>query len=199
MATGRQVNPTSAKNLLGRIDMTHSQGGYLGSVRLPEAMRPRRRISGVYSLAETDAVATHSIGCSCRYHPTAAGFLVFLLLSDVPDDGAATVVLKGSHRVVYARRRREKNFFAHEEVDFLQRRYGWESKICSAPAGSLVFFDSQALHRGRRSRQLRDAFQVNCMTKRNHLWPQEITRDVFSSLSSEEQRTLLHRARLKVV
>lgn len=62
-----------------------------------------------------------------------------------------------------------------------------------------MFFDSQGLHLGRRSPHSRDAFQVNCMTKRQHLWPQEIPRALLDSLAPAEQRELLRRAALRVV
>ena len=151
-------------------------------------------------LPQLIAVATAYLGTPWYYQamiatrtepllaPTRAGFAqwhhdargrklnVFLLLTDVPDDGAATIVLKGSHRLVYTRDRRERNFFQDEEVESLAREYGGEERVCHAPAGSLLFFDSQALHRGRRSPLRRYAFPVNCMSTRSPLWPQEIPR-----------------------
>lgn len=135
-----------------------------------------------------------------QWHHDARGrkLNVFLLLSDVPPDGSTTVVLKGSHRMLYLRSRRERNFFSDAEVEALQQRHGWEPKICAASAGSLVLFDSQALHLGRRSLHPRDAFQVNCMTARSHLWPQEIAREIFRLLNPREQEHLLRRARLRV-
>ena len=115
------------------------------------------------------------------------------------EDGPATIVLKGSHHLLYSRARRKRNFFGDPEVEILRQQYGWEPLTCSAPVGSLVFFDSQALHLGRRSRHSRDVFQVNCMTKRSHLWPHEIDRNVLSSLDIEDQKSLLRRADLSVI
>jgi len=136
-----------------------------------------------------------------QWHHDARGrkLNVFLLLSDVPADGSATVVLKGSHRLLYARARRERNFFPDEEVAAIKQRYGWTERICDAPAGSLLFFDSHALHLGRRSPHGRDAFQVNCMTRRNHLWRHEIPGTLLASLAPAEQRELLQRANLRGV
>jgi len=103
--------------------------GYLGRAWLYQAMIATRTEPGE-GVREGFA----------KWHHDARGrkLNIFLLLSDVPEDGPATVVLKGSHRVVYSRRRREKNFFSDDEVDVLQRRHGWEIKVCSAPAGSIL-------------------------------------------------------------
>jgi hypothetical protein len=122
---------------------------------------------------------------------------IFLLLSDVAEDGPATVVVKGSHRLLYARARRARHTFDDGEVAALRRDYrlGGE-RVCHAPAGSLVFFDANALHLGRRSYHRRDAFQVNCMTRRAHLWRQTIPQDVLASLAPAERRHLLRRADL---
>ena len=136
-----------------------------------------------------------------QWHHDARGrkLNVFLLLTAVPPDGPATVVLKGSHHLLYSRARRERNFFGDEDVAAIKRKHGWMERACHAPAGSLLFFDSQALHLGRRSPHRRDAFQVNCMTKRDHLWPQEIPRSLLLSLAPAEQRDLLRRASLQIV
>ena len=136
-----------------------------------------------------------------QWHHDARGrkLNVILLLTGVPADGSATLVLKGSHRLLYVRARRERNAFSDEEVAAIKRKHGWTERVCHAPAGSLVFFDSQALHLGKRSPHARDAFQVNCMTKRSHLWPQEIPQALYSSLAPAEQRALLGRANLRIV
>jgi ectoine hydroxylase-related dioxygenase (phytanoyl-CoA dioxygenase family) len=124
---------------------------------------------------------------------------VILLLSDVSPDGPATIVKAGSHRLIYLKPRRNRVILYDEEETKLQQHFGWREKVCEAPAGSLVFFDAQAYHRGRRSSHRRDAFQVNCMTKRPHLWLQEIPRALLDSLTSAEQQELLHRAKLRVI
>jgi ectoine hydroxylase-related dioxygenase (phytanoyl-CoA dioxygenase family) len=124
---------------------------------------------------------------------------IIMPLTDVLADGSATVVMAGSHRLVYLKARRLGNVFSDEEVAALQRQYGWTERVCDAPAGSLILFDSQALHLGRRSPHSRDAFQVNCMTKSRHLWPQEISRAATASLPVAAQRELLSRANLRVI
>ena len=126
---------------------------------------------------------------------------VILLLSDVPEDGAATVVLKGSHKLLYSRARQLNNFFSDDEQLAIQsqHRVGPE-RVCHARACSLVFLeDSHALHLGRRSLRRRDAFQVNCMTDREHLRPQDIPQELLSSLDAAEQENLLQRANLRPV
>lgn len=40
---------------------------------------------------------------------------VILLLTDVPEDGPATIVLRGSHRLLYSRARQARNFFSDDE------------------------------------------------------------------------------------
>lgn len=135
-----------------------------------------------------------------KWHHDARGrkLNIFLLLSDVPKSGAATEVMAGSHRLLYDRFRRKKNFFSDNDLEKLRVKYGWKPIICSAPAGSLVFFNAHALHRGRRSPLARDAFQVNCMTKRSHLWPQTIDGQIFASLTANERTTLMAHANLSV-
>jgi len=136
-----------------------------------------------------------------RWHHDARGrkVNVILLLSDVSADGPATIVKVGSHRLVYLKARRSRVILYDDEEAQLQQHFGWRERVCEAPAGSLVFFDSQAYHRGRRSSHRRDAFQVNCMTKRSHLWLQEISRALMDSLAPTERQELLQRAKLRVI
>lgn len=124
---------------------------------------------------------------------------VILLLSDVAADGPATIVKVGSHRLVYLKPRRNRVILYKDEEAKLQQHFGWQERVCEAPAGSLVFFDAQAYHRGRRSPHRRDAFQVNCMTKRPHLWLQEIPRALLEQLEPAERQELLRRAKLRVI
>lgn len=163
---------------------------YLGTNWLYQAMIATR----------TEASPPISQGFA-RWHHDARGrkLNIILPLTGVPPDGSATVVLKGSHQLLYVKARRERNVFSDAEVAAIKQRYGWTERVCSAPAGSLVFFDSHALHLGRRSPHARDALQVNCMTKRGHLWPQEIPQALLSGLTRAEQRILLQRANLRIV
>ena len=183
-------SPAYARFLL-LPDLIEIAKGYLGKNWLYQAMIATRTEP---SEPIRDGFAT--------WHHDARGrkLNVILLLTDVPEDGPATIVLKGSHRLVYTRARQVRNFFSDEEQRAIQRqhRVGPE-RVCHARAGSLVFFDSNALHLGRRSRHRRDAFQVNCMTDREHLWPQEIPRRFLSSLDATEQQNLLQRANLRPV
>jgi len=124
---------------------------------------------------------------------------VFLLLTDVEPGGTTTVLLRRSHRLLFAERRRMRNFFPEGEVAMVVDAYGFDEYEVAAPAGSLVFFDAHALHRGRRSPHMRDAFQVNLMTRREHWWPHEITRSGFETLEEPERDHLLRRSNLTVI
>lgn len=182
-------SPTYAKFLV-LTDLMEVVACYLGKNWLYQAMIATRTKSSEPTRAGF-----------AQWHHDARGrkLNVFLLLTDVPSDGPTTVVLKGSHRLLYTRARRERNFFDDEEVAAIKRKHGWTEQACHAPAGSLVFFDSHALHLGRRSPHRRDVFQVNCMTMRNHLWPQEIPLELYSTFPLVAQRALLHRANLRIV
>ena len=164
--------------------------GYLGRGWMYQAMIATR----------TEASQAQQQGFA-RWHHDARGrkLNVILVLTDVPADGSATVYMPGSHRLIYLKPRRERVVFYDDEMAQLRRHFGWQERVCDAPAGSLVFFDSQGLHQGRRSQHARDAFQVNCMTKRRHLWPHEVPRALFDGLAPAEQRELLRRADLRVV
>jgi hypothetical protein len=183
-------SPTYAQFLM-LPDLMAVTAGYLGRDWLYQAM-----------IATRTEASGPTRGGFAQWHHDARGrkLNVFLLLTDVPAGGPATVVLNGSHRLLYSRARQVRNFFADKEVAAIQRRYGLGPETaCHAPAGSLVFFDANALHLGRRSQDRRDAFQVNCMTERDHLWPQEIPKDLLSSLDLADQQHLLHRANLRPV
>ena len=137
-----------------------------------------------------------------QWHHDARGrkLNIFLLLTDVPADGPATIIVKGSHRLVYARDRQLRNFFDDDEVAVLQRKHKLGSEyVCHGSAGSLVFFDANSLHLGRRTCHRRDAFQVNCMTKRDHLWPHTIPQSLLSSLDPAQRSLLLKRADLRPI
>jgi hypothetical protein len=171
---------------------------YAKFLMLPEVLEVLRCYFGkswwYQAMIATRTLAVEWVGKGFDYwHHDARGrkLNIFLLLTEVPTDGAATVVLAGSHRLLYDRARRIKNSFTDQEVELLQEKFGWKTVVCSAPAGSLVFFNSHALHRGRRAPSARDAFQVNCMTKRSHLWPQEVDKEIFSSLDSHHQSVLM--------
>jgi hypothetical protein len=122
-----------------------------------------------------------------------------LLMDDVGAEGSATIVIRGSHRLVYSRARRLRNFLPDSEIESLCRQPEYGEVVACARAGSIVFFDSQALHRGRRSPHARDAYQVNLMAKRSHLWRHEIPQERWTALPSESRRLLLRRSDLTVV
>jgi hypothetical protein len=121
---------------------------------------------------------------------------VFLLLTDVTENGSYTEVIGQSHRLLYSQERLSKNFFTPAESEAVRSRFGWTSRCCHAPAGSLIFFDSHALHRGRRSPELRDAFQVNIMSQSEHSWPHEISSPIRDGLEPAERLFLDQHARL---
>ena len=182
-------SPAYARFLL-LPELREVAAGYLGRNWLYQAMIATRTLPAAPT---KDGFA--------QWHHDARGrkLNVILPLTDVSSDGSATIVLAGSQRLVYSRDRRKRNMFSDEEVATLRQQHGWTERLCDAPAGSLVFFDSQALHLGRRSSESRDAFQVNCMTKRRHLWPQEVPQMLFDSLAPGEQRELLRHSNLRVV
>jgi ectoine hydroxylase-related dioxygenase (phytanoyl-CoA dioxygenase family) len=163
--------------------------GYLGGSWLYQAMIATR----------TEPAQPASKGFDMWHHDARGRKLnVFLLLTDVAEDGPATIVLEGTHRLLYRRSRREGNFFEDAEVDALVGEHGFVERACHGPAGSLVFFDANALHRGRRTLHLRDAFQVNCMTDRSHLWPHQAAERILASLDRTDQDLLRHHADLTV-
>ena len=181
-------SPAFAQFLL-LADLIEVAKGYLGNHSLYQAM-----------IATRTEPSEPIRGGFASWHHDARGrkLNVFLLLTDVPEDGPATIVLRGSHKLLYTRARQEKLFFSDDEQLAIQNQHGvGPERVCHAPAGSLVFFDSNALHRGRRSQLRRDAFQVNCMTDREQLWPHEIPRELLLSLDATQQATLLERANLR--
>jgi len=182
------ISPAYARFLL-LPTLSAVAAAYLGSGWLYQAMIATR----------TEPVAPTRRGFAQWHHDARGRKLnVFLLLSDVPEDGPATIVLAGSHRLMYSRARRVRNYFSDEEIGRLKQRFGLQERVCYGRAGSLVFFDSQALHRGHRSPHRRDAFQVNCMNRRSHLWPQQIPANTLAPLAERERQTLLQRANLAI-
>ncbi|WP_235300159.1 phytanoyl-CoA dioxygenase family protein [Synechococcus sp. GFB01] len=182
-------SPTYAQFLLLPA-LTAIAESYLGRGWLYQAMIATR----------TESSAPTREGFAQWHHDARGRKLnALLLLTDVPANGPATIVLAGSHHLLYSRARRVHNFFSDEEVELLQQRFGWRERVCHGRAGSLIFFDSQALHLGRRSPHRRNVFQVNCMNKRGHLWPQQIPASLISTLAERDRRTLLERADLEVV
>lgn len=182
-------SPAYAKFLL-LPELREVAAGYLGRGWMYQAMIAHR----------TGPSEANDEGFA-RWHHDARGrkLNVILVLTDVPADGSATIYIPGSHRLIYLKPRRDRVVFYDDEMAQLSRHFGWRERVCGAPAGSLVFFDSQGLHQGRRSPHSRDAFQVNCMTKRRHAWPQEIPQAVLDGLAPAEQRELLRRADLRAV
>jgi ectoine hydroxylase-related dioxygenase (phytanoyl-CoA dioxygenase family) len=165
--------------------------GYLGKHWLYQAMIATR----------TEPSEPIRAGFASWHHDARGRKLnIILLLTDVPEDGPTTMVLRGSHRLVYTRSRQVKNFFSDDEQRAIQDQHNvGPERVCHAPAGSLVLFDSNALHLGRRSQHRRDAFQVNCMTDREQLWSHEIPRELLASLDAAERESLLARADLRPV
>ncbi len=165
--------------------------GYLGRRWLYQAMIATR--TGPTTLTDRRGFA--------GWHHDARGqkLNAILLMDDVGADGSATVVIRGSHRLVYSRARRLRNFLPDGEIEQLCRQPAYDEIVACARAGSIVFFDSQALHRGRRSPHPRDAYQVNLMTKRSHLWRHEIRQDRWTALPPQSRRLLRRRSDLTVV
>lgn len=180
--------------------------GYAWFLMLPEVIDVLRSYLGkswfYQAMIATRTLPVDWVGRGFDYwHHDARGHKldIFLLLTDVPPDGPATEVLAGSHKLLYDRARRLKNGFSDPEIAQLKDQYNWKSVVCSAPAGSLVFFNAHAIHRGRRAPLARDAFQVNCMTKRSHLWPQEISSKIFQELNPEQKSLLMKRSDISII
>lgn len=179
---------------------------YAQFLMLPEVLQILRCYLGTrwyyQAMIATRTLAVDWVGKGFDYwHHDARGrkLNIFLLLTDVPYDGPATEVLAGSHKMLYDRSRQLKNGFSEEEVDMLTKQFKWKSVVCSAPAGSLVFFNSHAIHRGRRAPIARDAFQVNCMTKRSHLWPQKVAKEIFQELNPEQREILMGHSNISIL
>lgn len=69
---------------------------------------------------------------------------VFILLTDVPDDGQRTDVVVGSNHYWYEDLTSSRLDRAHAESS-------GKVVACAAPAGSVIIFDTNAMHRGNRN------------------------------------------------
>lgn len=190
----RSHNPLTFSPFYARFlllpDVVEMARCYLGSSWRYQAMIATR----------TGACRTRGEGFDHWHHDARGRKLnVFLLLTDVPPESSATQVVEKSHFLLYDKSLFANNFFADDQVDEMIANFQFRPRDCSASAGSLVFFDSHALHRGRRSQVLRDAFQVNLMTSARECWPHEIPETIFRDLSNREQSMLMRRSRLKLV
>jgi hypothetical protein len=90
------------------------------------------------------------------WHPNVKAFLY---LTDVEASCGPFRYLAGSHRKADWRRKRELEFetegwdgswghYFPSEVDYLKRTYGFEERVFTAKAGTLIMGDYRGLHRG---------------------------------------------------
>ena len=103
---------------------------------------------------------------------------VMVLLTDVPDDGQRMDYLPGTNRDW----RSPKGYAASRFSDQMVRRYG-EPVRCSGPAGTVVIFDTNGLHRGNRNAGPRRDVWVHHYTAGRSLFP-------LSGLHPEVERDL---------
>jgi hypothetical protein len=87
-------------------------------------------------------------------------FKAFMYLSDVGEDQAPLVYLKGSHQWGDWKRDKEYEYYRYGktngaygsfhpyEIAYLQKKYGFEEMKCLGKAGTLILFDARGLHRG---------------------------------------------------
>jgi len=87
-------------------------------------------------------------------------FKAFLYLTDVTEETAPFVYIKGSHTPGSPWRKRKEleslkygvsgswGHYFYQEVDFLlKKRYGLEEMVCAAPAGTLILVDTRGIHK----------------------------------------------------
>jgi hypothetical protein len=83
----------------------------------------------------------------------------FIYLTEVTEDQAPFVYLQGSHKPGRWRYRHELAYdtygwdgpagcFLPQEVRRLKADFGWEDRVCTGPAGTLLLADFRGLHRG---------------------------------------------------
>jgi hypothetical protein len=83
----------------------------------------------------------------------------FLYLTDVGEENAPFVYLKGSHQRGRWRHKFEREYdadgptgrFGHffpQEMRQLRASHAWAEEVCTAPAGTLILADFRGLHRG---------------------------------------------------
>ena len=70
---------------------------------------------------------------------------IFVLLTDVPEDGQRTDVVAGSNHFWYEN-------LSSSRVDGERALAAGSVAACAAPAGSVVIFDTNAIHRGNRNK-----------------------------------------------
>ena len=131
---------------------------------------------------------------SWQWHHDECGKRVtaILLLTDVTAQDQYMSYLKGSHRPIHSRARFVNSRLTQDEVD---RVYGDCPRIdCICPAGSLLVFDTNGIHRGNRSLGAHRDSLVFCYGYHaGHLvYPFRVPKAALAQLT-EGQRTFLHR------
>jgi hypothetical protein len=92
-------------------------------------------------------------------------FKAFLYLTDVTEETAPYMYLKGSHRRAPWRRQMERQILTHDlygpdsvdglrgnfldfrQIKYLKKRFGYSEMVCTGPAGSLVLTTTTGLHK----------------------------------------------------
>lgn len=71
---------------------------------------------------------------------------IFILLTDVPDNGQRTQFLPGTHKKIHRGNTYEESRFTNAEV----KKYGRPISV-TGPAGTVAILDTNGLHRGNRN------------------------------------------------
>lgn len=86
-------------------------------------------------------------------------YKAFLYLTDVSNENAPFVYLKGSHAPHKWREKKEYEYFRYgksgsygsffiQEVDYLKSKYNFEPITCTGKKGTLILTDARGLHKG---------------------------------------------------
>ncbi|GEM_PF-1025092 len=125
---------------------------------------------------------------------------VMFLLTDTTATDQRLTYVTGSHRMVHSLKRCLCNSYSSEEIDRKRAKHSeWKVVECAGPAGTLVLFDGNGLHRGNRNLgAVRDTLMTRFMSDQRHCWHQRIPRADFDQLSAEKQTFLLGHERITI-
>lgn len=111
-----------------------------------------------------------------------------IYLDDVPRDGQRMDYLAGTHRIWHRFKRGEAGYEETRWPDEAVTRYG-EPLRCAGPAGTVVLFDTNGLHRGNRNLKAKRDVWVFQYTAGRHLEPfSGLHPEVAQSFGPEQKR-----------
>jgi Phytanoyl-CoA dioxygenase (PhyH) len=114
---------------------------------------------------------------------------MMMLLTDVGENDQYMTYLRGTHRLLHGYRKTVESRFSNDDVDAIA---GARPLNCTCKAGSLFLFDSNGIHRGRRSLGATRDTLFNCYNAGRQLWPFAVKNQATAGLS-ERQRAFLGR------